>query len=39
LETQQKEVDKSKELTDRQKDIIQKRLQILDAQRKFTAGN
>lgn len=39
LETQQKEVDKSKELADRQKDIIQKRLQILDAQRKFTAGS
>lgn len=38
LEAQQKEVDKSKELADRQKDIIQKRLQILEAQTKFTTG-
>jgi hypothetical protein len=38
LEAQQKEVEKSKELADRQKDIIQKRLQILEAQTKFTTG-
>jgi hypothetical protein len=39
LEAQQKEVEKSKEVADRQKTIIQRRLQILEAQRKLIAGN
>jgi hypothetical protein len=39
LELQQKDVEKAKDVADRQKAIIGKRLQILDAQRKFTTGS
>jgi hypothetical protein len=38
LEAQQKEVEKSKEVADRQNKIIQRRQQILEAQTKFTTG-
>ena len=38
LEAQQKEVDKTREVADRQKQIIQRRLQIWAAQRKLIAG-
>jgi hypothetical protein len=39
LEAQQKEAEKSKDVADRQKQIIQRRLGILEAQRKLISGN
>jgi hypothetical protein len=38
LEAQQKEVEKSGDVADRQKEIIQRRMQIFEAQNKFTTG-